>query len=90
MLRRVDVNNRVLEIIDNEVRLLLKMVTGGDTVNPLHMIGIKMKVRGMLKTVVPELKDGQTLRPGPGQALCAGEKIKDTGPYQDRHGDPMW
>lgn len=56
MLGRVDVNDRVLEIIDTEVRPLLKMVTGGDTVNPLHMIGIKMKVRGMLNTVVPELK----------------------------------
>ena len=57
ILRRIDVTDRVLDIVDTEVRPLLKMVLGeGADANPFTMMAIKMKVRGMLNSTVPQAK----------------------------------
>lgn len=55
-LSRIDVTDRVLMIVDQEVRPLLKLLTGGEEASPMALMGIKMKVRGMLNTAVPEAK----------------------------------
>mmetsp|Transcript_26358 Transcript_26358/g.39932 ORF Transcript_26358/g.39932 Transcript_26358/m.39932 type:complete len:574 (+) Transcript_26358:28-1749(+) len=55
ILRRIDVTDRVLSIVDTEVTPLLKMVNGGE-VNSLHLMAVKMKVRSMMNTTVPQAK----------------------------------
>lgn len=55
ILRRIDVTDRVLSIVDTEVKPLLKMVNGGE-VNSLHLMAVKMKVRSMMNTTVPQAK----------------------------------
>lgn len=55
ILRRIDVTDRVLGIVDQEVKPLLKMVNGGEE-NPFHLMAVKMKVRGMLNSTVPQAK----------------------------------
>eukprot|EP00568_Trieres_chinensis_P000123 CAMPEP_0183304858 /NCGR_PEP_ID=MMETSP0160_2-20130417/9794_1 /TAXON_ID=2839 ORGANISM="Odontella Sinensis, Strain Grunow 1884" /NCGR_SAMPLE_ID=MMETSP0160_2 /ASSEMBLY_ACC=CAM_ASM_000250 /LENGTH=577 /DNA_ID=CAMNT_0025467977 /DNA_START=138 /DNA_END=1868 /DNA_ORIENTATION=- len=56
ILRRVNVTEPVLEIINREVKPLLKLVTGQDEASPLTMMMINMKVKGMLNDVVPGTK----------------------------------
>ena len=56
LLRRIDVTEPVLEIINREVKPLLKMVTGQEEASPLTLMMINMKVRGMLNDVVPGTK----------------------------------
>jgi len=56
ILRRVDVTDKVLEVVGKEVQPLLKMVTGEEEPSPLYMMMIKSKVRGMLNTQIPQAK----------------------------------
>jgi ABC-type transporter Mla maintaining outer membrane lipid asymmetry permease subunit MlaE len=55
-LSRINVTDHVLTIVDQEVRPLLKLLTGGEEASPMALLGIKMKVRSMLNTAVPEAK----------------------------------
>jgi ABC-type nitrate/sulfonate/bicarbonate transport system ATPase subunit len=55
VLAKIDVTDQVLEIIDKEVRPLLTMVTGEES-NPMLLMMVKMKVRGMINTAVPQAK----------------------------------
>jgi len=54
-LRRIDVSGPVLDLVDKEIRPMIKMLTGEEA-SPLHMIGVRMKVSGMLNTTVPPAK----------------------------------
>eukprot|EP00566_Odontella_aurita_P005768 CAMPEP_0113534700 /NCGR_PEP_ID=MMETSP0015_2-20120614/5301_1 /TAXON_ID=2838 /ORGANISM="Odontella" /LENGTH=565 /DNA_ID=CAMNT_0000433883 /DNA_START=164 /DNA_END=1858 /DNA_ORIENTATION=+ /assembly_acc=CAM_ASM_000160 len=56
LLRRVDVTEPVLEIVNKEIKPLLKLVTGQEEANPITMMMINMKVRGMLNDTVPGTK----------------------------------
>jgi len=55
ILRRIDVTDQVLDIVDREVKPLLKMVTGEDD-NVMALMMVKMKVRSMMNTVIPQAK----------------------------------
>lgn len=55
ILRRIDVTEPVLAIVDKEVRPLIKMLTSEDP-GAMTMMMINMKVRGMLNSVVPGTK----------------------------------
>jgi len=55
ILRRLDVTDQVMEIIDQEIKPLIKMVTGEEN-NPIALMMVKMKVRSMLNKVIPEAK----------------------------------
>jgi ABC-type transporter Mla maintaining outer membrane lipid asymmetry ATPase subunit MlaF len=54
-LHRLDITPKVLEIVDKEVRPLIKLITGEEP-NTMHMMGIKFKVKSMLNTTVPPAK----------------------------------
>jgi ABC-type transporter Mla maintaining outer membrane lipid asymmetry ATPase subunit MlaF/ABC-type transporter Mla maintaining outer membrane lipid asymmetry permease subunit MlaE len=54
-LRRLDVTEPVLHLVDQEVRPLIKMLTGEEP-NTFHLLGVRMKVRSMLNTTVPVAK----------------------------------
>mmetsp|Transcript_33026 Transcript_33026/g.67316 ORF Transcript_33026/g.67316 Transcript_33026/m.67316 type:complete len:617 (-) Transcript_33026:164-2014(-) len=56
ILRRVDVTEPVLSIVEKEVKPLIKMFTGEEHVNPMYTMMINMKVRGMLNTTIPPAK----------------------------------
>ncbi|CAB9511525.1 binding protein MetN [Seminavis robusta] len=56
ILQRIDVTDRVLEIVDKELRPMIAMVTGEEEANPMYMMVAKMKVRGMLNTTIPAAK----------------------------------
>ncbi|KAL7470090.1 hypothetical protein ACHAXS_010333 [Conticribra weissflogii] len=56
ILRRVDVTEPVLSIVEKEVKPLIKMFTGEETVNPMYTMMINMKVRGMLNNTIPPAK----------------------------------
>lgn len=56
ILQRIDVTDQVVGIVDEELRPLIKMVTGEEEANPMYLMVAKMKVRSMLNTVVPEAK----------------------------------
>lgn len=55
ILKRLNVTDPVLEIVDKEVRPMLKMLTGDDP-NAMTMMMINMKIRSMLNNVVPGAK----------------------------------
>jgi ABC-type transporter Mla maintaining outer membrane lipid asymmetry permease subunit MlaE len=55
ILKRIDVTDRVLSIVDTEVKPLLQMVNGGE-VNTFHLMAVKLKVRQMLNSTVPQAK----------------------------------
>jgi len=55
LLRRIDVTEPVLTVIDREVRPLLALV-GGGTAQPMLLQLVKTKVRAMLESGVPEAK----------------------------------
>lgn len=55
-LSRINVTDHVLTIVDQEVRPLLKMLSGGEEASPMMLMGVKLKVRSMLNTAVPEAK----------------------------------
>jgi ABC-type multidrug transport system ATPase subunit len=54
-LQRLDVINPVLKIVDKEIRPLIKLLTGEEA-SPIHLIGVKMKVSGMLNATLPPAK----------------------------------
>lgn len=54
-LRRMDVSDPVLKLVDKEIRPLIKMLTGQEA-TPLHMLGVKMKVSSLLNQTVPPAK----------------------------------
>lgn len=56
ILRRVDVTDTVLDVVKREVKPMLSMLTGEEDVNPMYMMMISMKVRGMLQTTIPPAK----------------------------------
>lgn len=55
LLERLDINNQVLDLVDQEVRPLIKMLTGEEATS-LQMLGIRFKVNGMLSRTVPPAK----------------------------------
>jgi ABC-type nitrate/sulfonate/bicarbonate transport system ATPase subunit/ABC-type transporter Mla maintaining outer membrane lipid asymmetry permease subunit MlaE len=55
ILRRIDVTDRVLGIVDEEIKPLLAMVNGGE-VNSFHLMAVKMKVRSMMNSTIPQAK----------------------------------
>jgi len=54
-LQRIDVTKPVLDIVDKEIRPMIKMLTGEDA-SPLHLIGVRMKVSSMLNRTIPPAK----------------------------------
>ena len=56
LLERMDVTDHVLAVVDQEVRPLLKLVTGSKEASLMALMGIKLKVRSMLNTFVPQAK----------------------------------
>jgi len=55
LLQRLDISSKVLDLVDTEVRPLIKMLTGEDA-NTLQMMGIRFKVNSMLNQTVPPAK----------------------------------
>lgn len=55
ILSRIDVTDQVLEIVDQEVRPMLKFITGQED-NSMTMMMVKMKIRSMINTVMPQAK----------------------------------
>ena len=56
ILRRVDVTDTVLSVVQREIKPLIQMFTGEEDVNPMYTMMINMKVRGMLNTTIPPAK----------------------------------
>ncbi len=56
ILRRVDVTDTVLTIVQREVKPLIKMFTGEEEVSPLYTMGINMKVKHVLNRTLPPAK----------------------------------
>jgi ABC-type nitrate/sulfonate/bicarbonate transport system ATPase subunit len=54
-LRRIDVTDPVLKIVEKEVKPMIQLITGEEP-NIMHMLGVKMKVRSMLDRTVPTAK----------------------------------
>ena len=54
-LQRIDVSTPVLNIVDKEIRPLIKMLTGQEATT-LHLLGVKFKVSGMLNETIPPAK----------------------------------
>jgi hypothetical protein len=55
LLERLDINDQVLDLVDKEVRPLIKMLTGEDATS-MQMLGIRFKDSGMLNRTVPPAK----------------------------------
>lgn len=55
LLQRLDVSEKVLDLVDKEVRPLIKMLTGEEA-TALQMLGIRFKVNAMLGRTVPPAK----------------------------------
>jgi ABC-type nitrate/sulfonate/bicarbonate transport system ATPase subunit/ABC-type transporter Mla maintaining outer membrane lipid asymmetry permease subunit MlaE len=55
LLQRLDVNDQVLDLVDKEVRPLIKMLTGEEA-SPFQMMGVRFKVGGMLNRTIPPAK----------------------------------
>lgn len=56
ILRRVDVTDTVLGVVQKEVKPIIQMFTGEEEVSPMYMMMIKMKVRAMLNETIPPAK----------------------------------
>lgn len=56
ILRRVDVTDTVLTVVQREVKPLIQMFTGDEDVSPMYTMMINMKVRGMLNATIPPAK----------------------------------
>jgi ABC-type transporter Mla maintaining outer membrane lipid asymmetry permease subunit MlaE len=54
-LSRIDVTNHVLSVVEQEVKPLIKMLTGEDP-SMMTMMGVKFKVRSMLDATIPPAK----------------------------------
>ena len=55
LLQRLDISSKVLDLVDTEVRPLIKMLTGEEA-STLQMMGIRFKVNSMLHQTVPPAK----------------------------------
>ena len=55
LLHRLEISQQVLDLVDREVRPLIKMLTGEDA-NTFQMMGIRFKVNSMLNQTVPPAK----------------------------------
>jgi ABC-type multidrug transport system ATPase subunit len=55
LLHRLEINNQVLDLVDKEVRPLIKILTGEEA-NAFQMMGIRFKIAGMLNATVPPAK----------------------------------
>jgi ABC-type lipoprotein export system ATPase subunit/ABC-type transporter Mla maintaining outer membrane lipid asymmetry permease subunit MlaE len=55
VLQRLDVTDPVINMVDQEVRPLIQMLTG-EVPNAFTMMGVRMKVRGMLNATIPTAK----------------------------------
>jgi len=55
LMQRLDISNKVLDLVDTEVRPLIKMLTGEEA-SVLQMMGIRFKVNSMLSKTVPPAK----------------------------------
>jgi ABC-type nitrate/sulfonate/bicarbonate transport system ATPase subunit len=55
-LQRLPIQEPIEQLIDTEVKPLIRMITGEPNINPLYMIGIKMKVKQLLQTTIPNAK----------------------------------
>lgn len=55
LLQRLDLSKKVLDLVDNEVKPLIKMLTGEDP-SMIHMMGIRLKVNSLLNRTVPQAK----------------------------------
>mmetsp|Transcript_7946 Transcript_7946/g.14966 ORF Transcript_7946/g.14966 Transcript_7946/m.14966 type:complete len:606 (+) Transcript_7946:153-1970(+) len=56
ILRRVDVTDTVLSVVQKEVKPIIQMFTGEEAVNPMYSMMINMKVKAMLDTTIPPAK----------------------------------
>ncbi|KAL9189068.1 hypothetical protein ACHAXT_011558 [Thalassiosira profunda] len=56
ILRRVDVTDTVLSVVQREVKPIIQMFTGEEEANPMYTMMINMKVRNMLNTTIPPAK----------------------------------
>ncbi|KAL7535964.1 hypothetical protein ACHAWF_005324 [Thalassiosira exigua] len=56
ILRRVDVTDTVLSIVQREIKPVIQMFTGEEDVSPMYAMMINAKVRGMLNTTIPPAK----------------------------------
>mmetsp|Transcript_38986 Transcript_38986/g.71467 ORF Transcript_38986/g.71467 Transcript_38986/m.71467 type:complete len:538 (-) Transcript_38986:61-1674(-) len=56
ILRRVDVTDTVLSVVQKEVKPIIQMFTGEEEANPMYTMMINMKVRKMLDTTIPPAK----------------------------------
>jgi ABC-type transporter Mla maintaining outer membrane lipid asymmetry permease subunit MlaE len=55
VLHKLDVTDPVIKLVDQEVRPLIQMLTG-ELPNALTMMGVRLKVRGMLNATIPTAK----------------------------------
>jgi ABC-type nitrate/sulfonate/bicarbonate transport system ATPase subunit/ABC-type transporter Mla maintaining outer membrane lipid asymmetry permease subunit MlaE len=55
LLRRLDFNDQVLDLVDTQVRPLIKMLTGEEA-NTFQMMGVRFKVKSLLNQTVPPAK----------------------------------
>eukprot|EP00529_Nitzschia_sp_RCC80_P013528 CAMPEP_0113464748 /NCGR_PEP_ID=MMETSP0014_2-20120614/13363_1 /TAXON_ID=2857 /ORGANISM="Nitzschia sp." /LENGTH=609 /DNA_ID=CAMNT_0000356843 /DNA_START=37 /DNA_END=1863 /DNA_ORIENTATION=- /assembly_acc=CAM_ASM_000159 len=55
LLHRLEISQQVLDLVEKEVRPLIKMLTGEDA-NTFQMMGIRFKVNSMLNQTVPPAK----------------------------------
>ena len=55
LLQRLDISAKVLDLVDNEVKPLIKMLTGEEP-SMIHMMGIRFKVNSLLNRTVPQAK----------------------------------
>lgn len=55
LLQRLDISSKVLDLVDTEVRPLIKMLTGEEA-STFQMMGIRFKVNSMLSQTVPPAK----------------------------------
>lgn len=55
LLQRLDISTKVVDLVDVEIRPLIKLLTGSEA-NAFQMMGIKMKVNSMLNQTVPPAK----------------------------------
>jgi len=56
ILRRVDVSDTVLSVVQREIKPLIQMFTGEEEVNHMYIMMINMKVRAMLNVTIPPAK----------------------------------
>ncbi|CAJ1966135.1 unnamed protein product [Cylindrotheca closterium] len=55
LLRRLDIQDQVLELVETEVKPLIKILTGEEA-NMLQMLGVRMKIMDLLQKTVPPAK----------------------------------